>query len=253
LFSDKCLHPLYSYLLTVFLTGIMFSFAVSDLHAQAWRDSDIAQALKKIVPCKNIEVKTKAGEDKGGKLKSLSIRFESVSKKFLPSDYVTVQYANPAIDVSALKGSNTFHVISYTDFKIGVLVSNQSLKNEFNRMAKILDIRYNKFLIKYTPPYIELEFDIPANGIPPNDRKLVEKFVKNKKFEGYAALRLEVRDNKIIASPVKVILNHFLLPATVTDEIKKRINPVYDIPQIQPFHYSFEKVGIQKKYIYLSN
>ena len=84
-------------------------------------------------------------------------------------------------------------------------------------------------------------------------RKFVEKFVKNNKFEGYAALRLEVHDNKIFASPYKVILNHFLLPTTVIDELKKRMNPLYKIPRLQPFNYSIEKVAVQNKYIFFSN
>jgi len=171
----------------------------------------------------------------------------------LPADYITVQYANPTIDLTALRTSNTFHVASHSDFKIGVLVSQQALKNEFEKTAKRLNMPYNKFLIKLTPPYIELEFDIPADGISPENRKIVETYVKNRKFEGYAALRLEIRDNKIIGSPAKVILNHFLLPMPVVDEIARRVNPLYQIPRIQPFTYSLNKVGIQQKYIFFGN
>ena len=181
------------------------------------------------------------------------IKFVSVSNKYLPADFITVQYTNPTIDLKALRNSRTFNITSYSDFKIGVLVSDQAIKNEFDMTVKRLNIHYNKFLIKFSPPYIELEFDIPARGISPKDRKLVEKFIKNNKFEGYAALRLEVRDNKIFASPTKVILNHFLLPMTVIDELTKRINPLYHIPRIQPFNYSLKKVAIQKKYIFFSN
>jgi len=234
--------------------GIALFFAVSsDLYSQMPPDSEIIKALRKIVQCERIEIKTKAGGNKGEKLKSMVIKFESVSKNFLPADYITMQYTNPTIDLKAIRNSNTFKIASYSDFKIGVLVSDQTLKNEFDKTAKRLNIQFNKFLIKFSPPYIELEFDIPANGISPKDRKIVEKFVKNKKFEGYAALRLEVHDNKIFVSPTKVILNHFLLPMTVTDEIKRRINPLYQIPRIPTFNYSLEKVGIQKKYLFFSN
>lgn len=254
LFKIKsCKSLLIAHLLIVLSSGITPSFAASDLYAQASRDSEIAKALKKIVQCERIEIKTKAEENKSGTLTSLVIKFESVSKKFLPADYITLQYTNPTIDLKALIDSSTFNITSYRDFKIGVLVSDKALKNEFDKMAKMLNIHYNKFLIKFTPPYIELEFDFPASGIPPKERKLVEKFVKNKKFEGYAALRLEVHDNKIFAFPTKVILNHFLLPMTVIDEITKRINPLYHVPRIQPFTYSLEKVGIQKKYLFFSN
>jgi len=174
-------------------------------------------------------------------------------KHILPADYVTVQYTNPNIDLIALKKSNNFKIKSYSNFKIGMLVSEQTIKNEFDKTAKRLNLRYNKFLIKFTPPYIELEFDIPAGAIPPKDRKLVEKFIKNKRLEGYAALRLEIHGNKIIASPVKVILNHFLLPMTLVSELKKRINPIYYIPRIRPFDYDLVKVDILKQHIFFSN
>jgi len=244
--------PLFFHLTVAFSFGIVL-FTAPDLHSQITLDREIAEAVKKIVPCKWIEVKTKPEKAQGEKLKSLMIRFEGVSKNFLPADFVTVQYADPVVDLKALRNSGTFRVASQSDFKIGVLVSDQALKKEFDIRAKRMNVYYNKFLIKFTPPHIELEFDIPAAAIPSEDRKIVEKFVKNKKFEGYAALRLEVRDNKVFASPTKVILNHFLLPAPVVDELAKRINPLYHIPVIQPFSYSLGKVGLQKKYIFFSN
>ena len=114
-------------------------------------------------------------------------------------------------------------------------------------------MRYNKFSIKFTPPYIELEFDIPASAIPLKDRKLVEKYIKNKRLEGYAALRLEIHDNRVIASPVKVIVNHFLLPMPLGSELKKRINPIYHIPRIRPFDYDLAKVDILKQHILFGN
>jgi hypothetical protein len=77
--------------------------------------------------------------------------------------------------------------------------------------------------------------------------------MRNNRFEGYAALRLEVRDNKVYASPDKVILNHFLLPMTVVAEIKKRMNPIYRIPRVQPFEYALGKAGVLKQYIFFSN
>jgi hypothetical protein len=177
----------------------------------------------------------------------------SLPKDVLPADYVTVQYINPKMDFRALRNSNAFKVDSGSDFKIGMLVSEQTIRNEFEKRAKKLKFHYNKFSIRFTPPYIEMEFDFPASAIPQKDRKIFEKFIKNRRFEGYAALRLEVRDNRIIATPAKVILNHFLLPATVTDEIKKRMNPIFRIPRLQPFNYTLGKVEILKQYIYLSN
>lgn len=93
----------------------------------------------------------------------------------------------------------------------------------------------------------------PEYAIPSNDRKLVEKFMVNDHFEGYAALRLEVRDSRIFVAPAKVILNHFLLPMPVLAELQKRVNPIYQIPRVLPFDYTLGKVDLLKQYIFLSN
>jgi len=242
-----------AHLLVVLSSVLFLFFTASDLYSQESLDSDIAKALRKIVKSEKIEIKTKTEDNKSGKLRSLLIRLVGMPKHILPADYVTVQYANPDIDLIALRKSNKFKIKSYSNFKIGMLVSEQTIKNEFAKRAKRLNFRYNKFLIKFTPPYIELEFDIPADAIPLKDRKLVEKFIKNKRLEGYAALRLEIHGNKIIASPAKVILNHFLLPMPLVSELKKRINPIYHIPRIRPFDYDLVKVDILKQHIFFSN
>jgi hypothetical protein len=246
-------HRFPAHLMIVLLSAILLFFTVSDSYALESLDSDISKALRKIVKCEKIEIKTNRGDNKSGKLKSLLIRLVAMPKHILPADYVTVQYANPDIDLSALKKSNNFKIKSYSNFKIGMLVSEQTVKSEFEKTAKRLKLRYNKFLIKFTPPYIELEFDIQADSIPLKDRKLVEKFIRNKRLEGYAALRLEIHGNKIIASPVKVILNHILLPTALVSELKKRVNPIYNIPRIRPFDYDLVKVDIMKQHIFFSN
>jgi len=237
----------------VLLSVIFLFLTASDVYSQESLDSDIAKALRKIVKCEKIEIKTKTGDNKSGNLRSLLIKFVAMPKHILPADYVTVQYTNPNIDLIALRKSNNFKVKSYSNFRIGMLVSEQTVKNEFDKRAKRLNLRYNKFSIKFTPPYIELEFDIPASAIPLKDRKLVEKYIKNKRLEGYAALRLEIHDNRVIAYPVKVIVNHFLLPMPLVSELKKRINPIYHIPRIRPFDYDLAKVDILKQHILFSN
>jgi hypothetical protein len=237
----------------IVLSSVIFLlFTATGSYSQELLHSDIANALRKSIKCEKIEIKTSSADNKGGKLRSLLIRLVA-PKDILPADYVTVQYTNPDIDLTALKKSKNFKIKSSSNFKIGMLVSEQTVKNEFVKTAKRLNLRQNKFLIKFTPPYIEVEFDIPASAIPLKDRKLVERFVRNKRLEGYAALRLEVRDNKIIASPVKVILNHFLLPTPLVSELKKRIKPLYRIPRIRPFDYDLAKVDILKQHVFLSN
>jgi len=240
--------------LTIILPIVLFLvLAVSGSYAQDSLDGDIAKALSRIVKCEKIEIKTKGEGNIVGKLNSLLIRFVAMPKQVLPADYVTVQYTNPDVDVNALKKTHKFKIRSHSNFKIGMLVSEQTIRNEFNKRAKKAKLQYNKFLIRFTPPYIELEFDMPAAAIPSKDRKLVEKFVRDKRLEGYAALRLEVRDNMIFATPAKVILNHFLLPMPIVTELKKRMNPLFRIPVIKPFDYDLKKVDVMKQYVLFSN
>lgn len=216
-------------------------------------ESDIAKALRKVIKCEKIEVKTKGEDSRRGKLQTLLIRLVAMSKQVLPADYVTVQYTNPDINLSALRKSNTFKINSCSNFKIGMLVSEQTVRNEIEKTVKRLNLRYDKLLIKFTPPYIEVEFDIPAGAVPLKERKLLEKFIRNKRFAGYAAFRLEIQGNRLIASPDKVIINHFLMPAPLVAELKKRINPVYHLQRIRPFDYNLVKVDIMKQHVYLSN
>lgn len=228
-------------------------FAASDLYCREALDGDIEKALRRTVPCERIEIKTKPGQDKNGKLKSLFIKFVSMQKNILPVDYVTLQYTDPQIDLTALRNSKVFTVTSHSDFKIGMLVSEQTIKSEFEKTAKALNFHYDRFLIRLSPPFIELEFDIPISAIPLKDRKLIEKFIVDDRIKGYAALRLEVHDNAISVIPAKVILNHFLVPMPVLAEIQKRINPVYQIARIKTFEYSLGKVQLLKQYILISN
>lgn len=253
LFKDKTRQP-FAHLLIVFSSVVGLLFAAPDLlYSREPLDSEIAKALRKTVPCERIEIKAKRGADKGGKLESLVIKFVSLPKNILPADYVTVQYANPQIDLETLHKSNIFEVTSYSEFKIGMLVSEQTIKNEFAKKAEKLNFHYDKFLITFTPPFLELEFDIPVSTLTLQDRKLVEKFIIDNRLKGYAALRLEVHDNRIFVSPAKMILNHFLVPKPVLVEIQKRINPVYQIALIRPFNYDLEKVELLNQYILFSN
>ena len=240
-------------LITALAAVIGLLSGASTLHARESLDGELAKALRKTVKCERIEIKTNTGDDKGGDLKSLFMKFVSLPINGVPVDYVTAQYTDPKIDLKALRSANTVKIISYSDFAVRMLVSEQTIKNEFIRTARRLNFHYDKFLIKFSPPYIELEFSVPASTIPPKDRKLVEKFMLNDRFEGYAALRLEVRDSRIFVAPAKVILNHFLLPMPVLTELQKRVNPIYQIPRVLPFDYTLGKIDLLKQYIFFSN
>jgi len=223
------------------------------VHSRESLDNEIAKALRKSVTCERIEIKTNTGDNKNGDLKSLFMKFASLPINGMPVDYVTAQFTDPKIDLKALRNANTVTITSYSELAVRMLFSEQTIKNEFTRTAKRLNFHYDKFLIKFSPPYIELEFSVPAGTIPPKDRKIVEKFMVNDRFEGYAALRIEVRDSRIFVVPAKVILNHFLLPMPVLAEIQKRVNPLYQIPRVLPFDYTLGKADLLKQYIFISN
>ena len=228
-------------MITALAAVIILLSGASTLHSRESLDGELAKALRKTVKCERIEIKTNTGDDKSGDLKSLSMKFVTLPMNGVPVDYVTAQYTDPKIDLKALRNANTVKITSYTALAVRMLVSEQTIKNEFIKTAKRLNFHYDKFLIKFSPPYIELEFSVPASTIPPKDRKLVEKFLVNDRFEGYAALRLEVRDSRIFVIPAKVILNHFLLPRPVLAELQKRVNPIYQLPRVLPFDYTLEK------------
>jgi len=137
------------------VSSVIFLFlTAADSHSQETLDSDIGKALRKIVKCEKIEIKTKREDPYSGRLRSLLIRLVAMPKDILPADYVTVQYTNPDLDLIALKKSNNFRVKSSSNFKVGMLASEQTVKNEFARTAKRLNLKYTKFSIKFTPPYI---------------------------------------------------------------------------------------------------
>lgn len=246
-------YPVRTRLITAVAAVIVLLFGASTLYSRESLDGELAKALKKTVKCERIEIKTNTGDSESGDLRSLLMKFVSVPMNGVPVDYVTAQYTDPKIDFKALRNANTVKITSYSDFAVRILVSEQTIKNEFIRKARRQNFHYDKFLIKFSPPYIELEFSVPASTIPPKDRKLVEKFMVNDRFEGYAALRLEARDSRIFVVPAKVILNHFLLPMPVLTELQKRVNPIYQIPRMLPFDYTLGKVDLLKQYIFLRN
>ncbi len=216
-------------------------------------ENELAKALAKTVRCEKIEVKIKGDGKNRANPDKLLIKLVSMPNQCIPADIATLQYSNPKIDMMALRKAKNFKINSVADFKIGMLFSQQTIRNEFDKAARRLNVQYNKLSIRFTPPYIEVEFDINARSIPSRDRKIVEKFIKNGRLAGYAAIRLQVQGNRVIASPDKVILNHFRMPMPLVSELKKRMNPVWHIPRIPVFDYTLEKVDVLKQYVYVSN
>jgi len=159
-------------LLTALIAVIALLTVTSTVHSRESLDGELARALRKTVKCERIEIKTNAGGSKGGDLRSLSMKFVGLPINGMPVDHVTAQYTDPRIDLKALRHANTVKITSYSEFAVKMLVSEQTIRNEFTRRAKALNFHYDKFVIKFSPPYIEVEFSVPASTIPPKDRKL---------------------------------------------------------------------------------
>jgi len=216
-------------------------------------ENELAKVLAKSSQCEKIEVKIKGEGKNRANPEKLLIKMTSTPARCIPADYVTAQYSEPKINLGSLRKEKSFKVNSFRDFRIGMLFSEQTIRREFDKAARRLKVPYNKLSIRFTPPYIEVEFDILASSIPAKERRIVEKFIKKGRLAGYAAIRLEVQGNRVIASPDKVILNHFRLPMPLVSELKKRMNPVWHIPQVRPFEYTPKTIDVMKQYVYLSN
>jgi hypothetical protein len=169
------------------------------------------------------------------------------------ADHMTLTYEDPVIDLIQLKQKKELNILSYSKNKVGILISAKAIKGYFGHKANQFKKRYNKILIKFASPYIECLFDVPASEISPETLSLVKPFIKNAKLEGYAAFRIEAKDNALYASSSKVIVNHFLVPERILRELQNRFNPFDAIPALNPFQYSINNVTVQNKYIFLSN
>ena len=251
--SSSIFHQLLRALPLVVLSTAVFLLAAADTHAAETLEQEIVKALAKSVNCEKIEVKIKGDEKNRAYPDKLLIKLSQTPQQCIPADYVTVQYGNPKIDRVALRKKKQLKIASHSDFKIGMLFSEQTLRHELGKAAKRLNVPFSITALKFSPPHLEVEFSIQTGSIPARDRKIVEKFIRNNRLAGYAAIRLELQGNRVIAVPDKVILNHFLVPKPVLTELKKRMNPVWQIPQVRPFDYTLRNIAVMKQYIFVGN
>jgi len=134
--------PVRTRLITALAAVIVLLSGTSTLYSRESLDGELAKALRKTVKCERIEIKTNAG-DNSGDMKSLFMKFISLPINGVPVDYVTAQYTNPKIDFKTLRNANTVKITSYSDFAVRILVSEQTIKNEFIRTARRLNFHYD--------------------------------------------------------------------------------------------------------------
>jgi len=255
-FKDNRIYQIFFfYLVSIFILLIIFSYTPVNSTPLFYNisEEEIKNLLKNIIPCQKIEVKIEYTNKKPTSINRLTVKLEEVLLRELRADYMTLVYEKPVIDLPQLKNKKELKILSYSKNKVGILITPKSIERYLFEKANRLKKRYNRISIKFTPPFIECLFDVPASEISPETLKLLNQFVKHSKLEGYAAFQIRVKENVLHAFSNKVIVNHFLIPELILKELQSRFNPFDSIPVLNPFQYSISNATVQNKYIFLSN
>jgi len=216
-------------------------------------EQEVFRALGKSIQSQKIEVQIGSSKEKANAFKTLAVKFEGINLGQMVADYMTIIYEDPVIDLIKLKESKELSISSYSKNKVSILISAGAIERYLANKAKEMKKKYNKVSIKFSPPYIECLFDVPASEISPETLKLLDKFVKGEKLEGYAAFQFKAKDNGIYALSSKVIVNHFLIPELILRELQTKFNPFDVFQVIKPFQYSINHATVQSKYLFLTN
>ena len=246
----------FCYILFIFLLLIhpISSIAISpEPSKKSPLEEEVLKALSKSVQCKKIEVQIESAKERANALKTLTVKFDSINLGQMVADYMTIIYEDPVIDLIKLRQSKEVNISSYSKNRVSILISTGEIEKYFSAKANQVKKRYNKILIKFSPPYIECLFDVPASEISPETLKLLDKFIKGGKLEGYAAFQIKVKNNELYALSSKVIVNHFLIPELILRELQTKFNPFDGIPVVKPFQYSINNLAVQNKYLFLTN
>jgi len=236
--------------------GLIFPIASSaEIHELTVKplENEVIKILGKNIRCKKMEVQIRLLKEKPSEIKTLAVRFESVVLGDIVADYMTVLYEKPVIDFKQLKKTKEFKILSSSMSKVGILISVKAIEGYLAGQVKKLQKNHVRISIRFLPPYAECLFDTPVSVIDPKILKLLNKYVKGEKLEGYAAFQIKVKDNAISALSSKVIVNHFLIPDTICQEVQNMVNPFDHIPVLSPFRYSINNVNVQNKYLFLTN
>jgi len=229
-----------------------FSYAEPPGDSVKSLENEASKAIARSIPCKKVEVQIEMAKGKANTLKSLAVKFEGIVLGEMAADHMTLLYEDAAVDLLRLKQSKELNLSSYSRGKVGILISAEAIERYLGNKAKQLNKSYNKISIKFSPPYVECLFDVPASEISPDTLKLLN-IVKGTKLEGYAAFQIKAKNNELYALSSKVIVNHFLIPELILKELQTKFNPFEGIPVVKPFQYTINTVTVQNKYIYLTN
>jgi len=212
-------------------------------------ENEIRQILSRNIQCKNIVVQVRLSKEKPNEIKTLAVKLEGAVLGEIVADYITVVYEKPVIDFNQLKKAKKLKIISSSGSKAGILISKKAIDRYIAGKVK----KQVRISIRFSPPYAECFFDIPVSEIPPKTLKLLDKYVKGKRLEGYAAIQLKAKDNALSALSSKIIVNHFLIPTAIRQQLQNTFNPFYRIVVLSPLRYSINNVNVQNNYLFLTN
>lgn len=241
----------------VVLACIALTFPAA-LYAESVRpasslESEITKALGARIKCKKITVQAIESKETPGGIKTLAVKLENAALGGMTADYVTVIYEKPVIDMNMLKKAKKFRIISSSSNKAGILISAASVEKYIAARLKRFQKKNVRVSVKFTPPYAECFFNVPASEIDPKAMNIVGKYIKGKNVEGYAAVQIKAKDNALFAAPAKIIINHFLVPASVGSQLQNTFGALDRVAVIPPLRYSINNVSIQKNYLFLTN
>jgi hypothetical protein len=212
-------------------------------------ENEITKILSRDIHCKKIVVQIRLSNEKPDEIKTLAVKVEGAVLGGMVADYVTVLYEKPVIDFNQLKKAKKFKIISSSGSKAGILISKNAIERYIAGKVK----KQVRISLRFSPPYAECFFDIPVSAIPPETMKLLHKYVKGKKLEGYAAMQIKAKDNALSILSSKVIVNHFLIPGAVHQELQNSFKQSERIGVLSPLRYSINNVAVQNNYLFLTN
>jgi hypothetical protein len=234
------------------LAGELFARPADDRNT-AKLESAVTAALRKSVNARGIAVKVELASGNGSEIQKLIVKMENVEIGQLAADRMTILIESPVLDRRKLEKDEVLEFRSQGKCQVGIFASPGSLERYLQRKAEQFNKKSVHFALKFTPPYIECTYDVLKSEIASESVELLKKFVPGDKIEGYAAFRLDAKDNGLIATASKVITNHFLLPGGLLRAFESKFNPFDQIPVVAPFQYTINKLTVQAKYVFMSN
>lgn len=216
-------------------------------------EKTIGKAIAREINCKEIKVKINFDSNIPSKINNLAVRMDGVNIGGIIADYITIQYNNPSLDYKNLKNQGKLKFLSYSDQKVNVLLSINSLQNYLSLKEKEFGKKNVNIRLKFSPPFIECFYDVPQKEIASETAQIISKFIPGDKLEGYAAFTLHAKKSELSAHSSKVILNHFLIPGSILSTFENKFNPFEKISAINIFNFEINNVVVQSKYVLLTN